>query len=631
MKLAGNAHAKVSAAKEITLDDIKAMNDEVLFQEDHFFGQKIPGVTVSPNPIAGRLQDVADNSCLPFPYVLSPARKSLLENLLPLPGHNSNIIEGFSQAGKSNFGGHLALMYRMQKKKKVVVMYIGNMSVFKEKPHEYVFRELFYWFYEEIAEDLMIQTLILEYIKSRNQMKNEARELEVIIRRLVWLAKEKGKFIVLLVDQFNLKMDYGATEILFGILLSYAFCKVFLTTNTDTKINPFKRNDGNDSQVLVLNEIDNPIDFSQLSKVILKLFPKTKADFRDSLISEMDGNLNLVFLFYNYCASKKLLSLKNDELLQKIQEFCTAYIDENQKNHESWVKDDVEFKKQLGEMMLLVDTGGLISNFSTLLRDTRYLYYEKGRLFSINPLIQRMVQQLYWSANQIEKFLNSYGSEIGGSAFGKLFEFYLKLKIKEMNKNQKPLILKLANGKFLKLDFKQVKKVQYGRNKSEDPKSHDKEAKRFQIITYEKTSSNENVFFETVQQNFPLFEWQQTDFQNIPFHNMISVKHNGDLIKAAKAMEAFRNYAHSYGDQAKAQLGILYNIFIFLYFMILGDGVQRIIYIFYKDKKKAEDWFEKNMKALAGGIEVLFFEYRDLRKENPGNFSLNENINVGEN
>ena len=463
-------------------------------------------------------------------------------------------------------------------------------------------------------------------------MKNETHKLEFIIRRLVWLAEEKGKFIVLLLDQFNLKMDYRATETLFAMLRSFASHEILITTNTDTKIEPFKRPDGNNVEVFVLNEIDNPIDLLKLSKVTLKLFPKTKADFRDSLISEMHGNLNMVFLFYNYFASKKLLNLKDDELLEQIQNFCRQYISDNQEKHDYWVKNDEEFKKQLGEMMLLVDTGGSVSKYSTLLRDEKYLYKKNGvRLFSINPLIQRMFQQLYWSANKIERFLNSHRSEIGGSPFGKLFEFYLKLKIKEMNENKKPLVLRLANGKFLKLGFNQVNKV--WKNKLEDPKSQEKEANRFQIIKYEKlNSSNENVLFETFQKNFPLFEWQHTDFQeNIIFHNMISVKHNGDLITLPEENEAFQNYARSYGDQAKAQLGIFYHIFIFLYLMILGDGIQRIIYIFYKDKNKAEIWFQKNMKHFAGGIEVSFFEFRDIKKEYPENFLLDENIDVRQN
>ena len=88
MKMAKDAHAKiVSAVKEITLADINTMNDEIIFKEDHFFGQKIPSVMVSPNPLAEKLQDATESSSLPLPYVLHPARKSLLEKLFPLPDH----------------------------------------------------------------------------------------------------------------------------------------------------------------------------------------------------------------------------------------------------------------------------------------------------------------------------------------------------------------------------------------------------------------------------------------------------------------------------------------------------------------------------------------------------------------
>ena len=77
---------------------------------------------------------------------------------------------------------------------------------------------------------------------------------------------------------------------------------------------------------------------------------------------------------------------------------------------------------------------------------------------------------------------------------------------------------------------------------------------------------------------------------------------------------------------------VFFVIFLFFYiFIFLGDGIQRIIYIFYKDKNKAENWFEKNMKAFADGIEVFFFEFKDIKKEYPENFLLDENIDVRQN
>ena len=60
----------------------------------------------------------------------------------------------------------------------------------------------------------------------------------------------------------------------------------------------------------------------------------------------------------------------------------------------------------------------------------------------------------------------------------------------------------------------------------------------------------------------------------------------------------------------------------------VGDGIQQIIYFCYRNKKTAEEWFEKNMKSVTGGVEIYFFEFTDIKKENPADFLLNDNIIV---
>jgi len=497
MKNATDAHEKIATLNEFTLADLKALNDEILFKEEHFFGQKIQWALVAANPLADRLHDESNPSNLPFPFVLSPARKSLLEKLLPLPERNVTIIEGFSQAGKSNFGCHLALMYRMQKKKNVV-MYIGNMNDFNENPSLYVLRELFYWFYEKIADDLMLQNLMLQYLHTPAQFGKKTTEyLKWLIVRLVQLSTEKGKPVFVVIDQFNLKNIDGEANDILHLLASLANRKIYITTNTDNKIDPIKRPDGGYAKVLVLNEIENPIKHSELSKLVMKLFPQSKDDFLDAFISKMEGNLNLIFLFYNYYV-KKFSNLQNAELLQKCEEFCLEYIRENRNKHLLWRKEtarfeseDPNFMNQLQELMSLLNTNGSVNAYPDFLLDRRYLYIENGRLFSINPLIEKMFQQLYWSANQIEKFLNKYGKLIGGSPFGKIFEYYIILKMQEMSKNKRPLVFKLADGKFLTLDFKEIKKVSYGINNSEKKgeKAKEGENKSYDLITYDKQYS----------------------------------------------------------------------------------------------------------------------------------------------
>ena len=62
--------------------------------------------------------------------------------------------------------------------------------------------------------------------------------------------------------------------------------------------------------------------------------------------------------------------------------------------------------------------------------------------------------------------------------------------------------------------------------------------------------------------------------------------------------------------------------------MILGNGIQRIIYFCYRNKKIAEKWFEENMKPVIEGVEVYFLEYKDIKKENPEDFLLDDNIDI---
>ena len=564
-KKAANAYAKLVTLNEFTLAELKAMNDEALFKEDHFFGQKIPGSLISPNPLTNRLQDANDNSILPFPCVISPVRKLLLQKLLPLPQKSTTLIEGFSQAGKSNFGIHLVLMYRAQKKNKSVVMYIGNLSAFKRNPHEYVLQELFYWFHEEIEEDLMIQNMVLEYICNPT---TKTRVLTKLIQKLVRLANSKGKLIVLLFDTFNRKNNSGADQTIFEKLMSLADKKILITTNTDTKISDFNRGD---VEVLDLNELYYPIEFCQLSKIVLKLFPNSKNGFQKELISAMGNNLNLIFLFYNYCATNNFLNLNNaDEILHKCGDFSREYVSENKNKHVSWRKaarkksKQTKFISQLEELMLLINSNNSVKGYPNELIDHIYLYLRDGCIFAINPLIQKMFQIIYWSPDSIGKFLNTHGSEISGYAFGNLFEYYMIQKMQEMSMEKRPLVLQLGEGQILKLEFEIIKKVGYGQ--SYDGITEKESASIYDLIAYDRHTSNKNVCFETPQQNFPFFDLQITLFDNSnekTSHNMINFKIHGRVIeKDNRFREEFLRFAHNYGLQAKKQLSIFFNMIL---------------------------------------------------------------------
>ena len=136
------------------------MNDNVLIEaKDAFFSNPIKIVHVSPNELTKRMINQSDPSLLPYPFVFSSIRKSCFEKLLPFPKKEITVIEGFSQAGKSNFACHLSLIYRMKPHNHAVI-YIGNIGMFNDTPFNYIIEVIFYWFFEEIKESPMIQAML---------------------------------------------------------------------------------------------------------------------------------------------------------------------------------------------------------------------------------------------------------------------------------------------------------------------------------------------------------------------------------------------------------------------------------------------------------------------------------------
>ena len=164
MKKAQNAYLLIGN-ETFGKKDIVGLGDNALTNQS-IFSKKIMIQQVSANKLPGRLKNALDPSYLPYPFVFSPSRKACLQHLLPTPKETLTIIEGFSQAGKSNLACHLALIYRM-KTQNSVVFYIGNMNAFQYRPFKDVKEEMFYWFYEEIERNLMAQTIMSYLVKIR--------------------------------------------------------------------------------------------------------------------------------------------------------------------------------------------------------------------------------------------------------------------------------------------------------------------------------------------------------------------------------------------------------------------------------------------------------------------------------
>jgi hypothetical protein len=210
------------------------------------------------------------------------------------------------------------------------------MGLFNEKPCEYVFAELFSWFYEEIAESAFIQNVLEHYLETglKNiSFEKQIKILSYILGQLQSICQIKGKKIIFEIDQFNL---IGAdAEKLFEILKKISCRKILVTTNTDKSdlLKDQRRGDGNNAMTIVLDEVEQPISREELIKVVIKLFfqeddkSMEKFDFAELLCNKAQNNLSLIFLFYNHYRGEVSMAT----LIEKYENFAKAYIINNLK------------------------------------------------------------------------------------------------------------------------------------------------------------------------------------------------------------------------------------------------------------------------------------------------------------
>ena len=533
------------------------------------FANPIAINNITSNPTTDRLKNIKNKSLLPFPFIFSPSRKNALNFLLPLPSHLLTVIEGFYQDGKSNFACNLSLIYKLHPFNYAVI-YISNMGLFNEKPCEYVFAELFSWFYEEIAESAFIRNVLEHYLDNGLEnidLENQINILSYILDQLKSICHKK---IIVLVDQVDLLKGNAAEQIL-NILLRISERNIFVTTNTKDQtefLENERRKDGNNVMTIVLDEKEHPISKEELMKVVIKLFFKEndqsmeKFDFAELLCNKTQNNLFLIFLFYNHHRGEVSL----ETLLEKYESFAKAYIAENLAKHEKWSEEycfsdelkmkELTIKTQVKIIFLNYDQEMSIEDESLL--DKRYLYLFNGRLKSINPLITKMVQDHYGMVSFIENFLNENGPYLNPKLFGSLFNFYMREKCMQAHSSQRLFELKIEN--YLGNQFtisvcpKVVKNVHYGK-KCNPKKAADCEGLTAnQCITFEPITTVMNTLFKTEQSNFPFFDLCYFDeLQHI--HNMINFKTNGKFMEIEEEFwDKFEDYFDVYGKQAQKQI-----------------------------------------------------------------------------
>ena len=84
------------------------------------------------------------------------------------------------------------------------------------------------------------------------------------------------------------------------ILLTIASNTILVTTNTDKQILRFKKPELGSTDLLILDETEKQIQKEEMKKVIKKIFNNEEENFAETLFGQTQGNLNLIFLFFNH-------------------------------------------------------------------------------------------------------------------------------------------------------------------------------------------------------------------------------------------------------------------------------------------------------------------------------------------
>ena len=511
---------------------------------------------VSSQILARRLFDSKDPSSIPHPFVFTPSRKDAFSKLLPFPEEEDTIIEGFSQSGKSNFGCHLALIYRMKPQNHAVI-YIGNVKKFNKAPSKYIMEEIFYWFYEEIRDSPKVQTMLgqidLRYVNSDKIIFVWSQIFDEIKR----ICKRKGKKIVFIFDQYNRISEGSNLKSFFEIFDDISNANILITTNTDPNAEILKLPDSGSTTVLDLNEIDKKIDENEMSKLIKSFF--RNQDFAEQLFLHTNANLTLIYLFYNHCCLNKLLENENLNFSDTYGTFTENYISENRGRHNLWLNEN-QFKpnfnkEELQELMAYVDRDYPFPTYNEIIIDKRFIYIKNKRLHSINPLISKMFLERYWNTSDIEKFLNARGKsgkKLPHGLIGELFELYIKEKFIE----KKSFKIRLGD-KEIEFEFDQKGHVAYGQKNI--PKGTELKGSGYDVIYFNIPKGN-SFFIETIQDTFPLLDFANLNKKRLW---MISVKFNGDFIHSKHKKDGkdidyedyFDHYYTTYKDLAKKQFG----------------------------------------------------------------------------
>ena len=571
MEQAKKAYEEVSR-ECFNKESLLRLNGQILCNDPKsLFSKPIPRSYLTPTALPERLQDPKNHDYLPFPFVFTPSRNACLEKLFPVPGKKINIIEGFSQIGKSNLAAHLCLFYRSVPRK-FAVIYIGNLSAFTHDPIGYITKELFYWFFEEINENPTTRTLLQLVMGSEkfNVALSRGEKLKIlqsILSKLILDCKTKGKDIILIWDSYNKRFQgkFEKDTKFFSEIASWleqtVSIRIYITTNTDSQkiLNWNKSEDMSSRKIITLDETRNLIPVEQLQILTKELFGIQENDLISLIPSLFQENLPLILLFSKYCLSAQLQLTNKQELFDHFEIFKINYQITCCNAHGAWLKENnflcqnLDPIKKCTDLIIGLNLDREEENFDSSLLDLRYVYREGLQIKSINIFVKEMLEKLYWTEEIIEKFVNKYYAFLSGSAFGSLFDVYMRLKLK--NYKGKILNIKTFSGTISLIieDFSNV----YYRKKHVDTVEQKKSIlSENEFITFIDTRSDQNILFNTPQETFP--------FADVVFHDNLAkdtlwINWRTSASDINEFLKVKRKFFKLYPNQAKEQLSIFHN------------------------------------------------------------------------
>lgn len=453
------------------------------------FSQPINHSFFTSIELPNRLKNPTNKSQLPFPAVFSPSRKSVIQELFPILKQDI-ILEGFSQAGKSNFASHLTLLYRITKN---AVLYIGNVGLFANEPSKYLAAELCYWFYEEIEENPVFQAILQKFINDVDFFKQPIEYKWSILRDIIAKLRKtcdlKEKKVILIIDTFN-KRNVEKTNRIIDDIYNYleliATDRIYITTNTDqqTSIQVKKYEDYSNTKVVTLDETNNPVPADQIEKLINILLKGATHETASIISAFFQANLPLILLFCNFCSQKNYI--ESEMVFRLCEEFKLTYKKKCLMDHQMWRKslsaEDLEISSRF---MLFLDLEEAPANFNPTFLDLRFVFEKNGQIKSINCIVQEMLRDLYWKADFFETFLNQHYASLEKKTFGSMFE--------------QIIIRKFQNEKNIKIIIDQKTSFFINPNHNEKIKSFNGK------IVFGSFSKDENILY-TPPENFPLVD-----------------------------------------------------------------------------------------------------------------------------